>query len=186
MTLLTARLTLRDFTHDDAAFVLALLNEPAFIANIGDREVRTLDAARAWVDNGPAASYARHGYGVWRVGLRADDRPIGMCGLLKRDTLAVPDLGFAFLSEHWGAGYAREAALAVTDHARTVLGLTRLAAIVLPGNTRSLHLLAQLGFVRTGVVRLMPEEPDLALLVSDRRGGDPSGLAPPSGPGLSR
>lgn len=171
MRLLTARLTLRDFTHADAAFVLALLNEPAFLANIGDRQVRTLEAARAWVDDGPAASYARHGFGVWRVGLRADDRPIGMCGLLKRDALAVPDLGFAFLSEHWGAGYAREAAVAVKDHARGPLGLTRLAAIALPGNTRSLHLLAHLGFAPAGLVRMMPAEPDLAVLVCDLPAG---------------
>lgn len=146
MILQTARLTLREFTAEDAAFALRLVNEPAFHAYIGDRGVRSLDDARRYLAEGPMVSYARHGFGLWRVALRATDEPIGMCGLIKRPMLDDVDLGYAFLAAHGGQGYAVEAAAAVVGHARAVLGLRRLVAIVTPDNERSLHLLAKLGF----------------------------------------
>jgi RimJ/RimL family protein N-acetyltransferase len=170
MTLHTERLTLRDLTHADAAFVLRLLNEPAFIQQIGDRHVRTLDAARAWIDGGPTASAARFGFSLWRVGLNHDDSPIGICGLLKRDQLQDPDLGFAFLSEFWSRGYAYESAVAVKAFARDALEIRRLAAIVLPGNVRSIGLLERLGFRAEGTVRLAADEPELVLMMCDLAG----------------
>src|SRR5262249_38684677 len=104
----TARLRLRDLAPADAPFILTLLNEPSFIRNIGDRGVRTLDAARAYIENGPVASYARHGFGLYLVELLASGAPIGICGILKRDALPDPDLGFAFLPAYWKQGYAFE------------------------------------------------------------------------------
>jgi RimJ/RimL family protein N-acetyltransferase len=119
----TARLRLRRFEPADAAFALELVNAPSWIRFIGKRDVPDLDAARAYLERGPIAMYAKHGFGLWCVALRATGEAIGMCGLIKRDTLPDVDLGFAFLPRHWGRGYALEAAEATMAYARETLGL---------------------------------------------------------------
>lgn len=150
-TLLTARLELRPLDHDDADFILRLLNEPDFLRYIGDKGVRTHADARRYIDGGPAASYAAHGFGLYRVGLRASGAAIGICGLLQRDGLPAPDLGFAFLAEQRGQGYAREAAQAVLADARQRLQLERILAIASVDNAVSAALLTRLGFREDGI-----------------------------------
>lgn len=159
----TERLALLRLHEDDAAFVLELLNEPPFLRFIGDRGVRDEDGARRYIANGPLASYARLGYGLYRVELRANGEPLGICGLVKRDTLPEADLGFAFLQRHWARGYAREAAAAVMAEARSVYSVARLLAITDPDNDASMRLLLHLGFRLDGQVRLKPEDPALNL-----------------------
>lgn len=141
----TSRLLLREFTGDDAPFVVTLLNDPDWLAHIGDRGVRTVDDALAYLANGPQASYARFGYGLWCVTRRDDPDPIGMCGLVRRDWLDAPDVGFAFLPAHRRQGFALEAASAVVAHAGA-LGIHTLHAIVAPGNCASHALVRRLGF----------------------------------------
>ncbi|MEP7000888.1 MAG: GNAT family N-acetyltransferase [bacterium] len=141
----TARLTLDRITADDAEFILALLTEPSFLRYIGDRGVQSVDDARRYIDEGPVASYAANGFGLYLVRLAESGTPIGMCGLLKRATLQDVDVGFALRPAYWGNGYARESALAVMQHARDDFGLTRLAAIVSPDNQSSISLLEALG-----------------------------------------
>ncbi len=92
----TPRLLIRRLDATDAPFILRLLNEPSFLENIGDRGVRSLDDARAYLAKGPLASYEQHGFGLFHVSLKAGGDAIGMCGLLKRDWLDAPDVGFAF------------------------------------------------------------------------------------------
>jgi RimJ/RimL family protein N-acetyltransferase len=145
-TLTTGRLRVRALTPGDAAFIVALLNDPAFIRNIGDRGVRTDADAREYLAQGPLESYVRHGFGLCAVDLAATGEPIGMCGLLQRPELAGPDLGFAFLPAFRAQGYAFEAASAVMADARARLGLETLLAIVNPENGASIRLLARLGF----------------------------------------
>ncbi|MDT8437861.1 MAG: GNAT family N-acetyltransferase [Wenzhouxiangellaceae bacterium] len=144
--LTTARLKLRQLTDADAAFLVRLLNDPAFIANIGDRGVRDEADARAYLATGPRASYHKHGFGLYRVE-RDDGTPIGICGLLKRENLELPDIGYALLPEHRGSGYAREAAVAVLGEARDRFRLVEICAVVSPGNAPSIALLEALGFV---------------------------------------
>ena len=163
--LITPRLIVRELTPADAPFILALLNDPSFIRNIGDRGVRTLDDAAGYIENGPRASYARHGFGLWLVELAEAAAPIGICGLLQRDELPDPDIGFAFLPAYRSKGYAFEAASAVLAHARGGLGLSRLLAIVNPDNQSSIRLLERLGFRYERVVRLTPEGTELSLFV---------------------
>lgn len=145
----TARLRLREIDAGDAPFILTLLNDPAFIENIGDRGVRSVADAAAYIERGPRASYAAHGFGLWLVELAElaeAATPIGICGILKRDALPEPDLGFAFLPAYRSQGYAFEAARSVCDFAREVTRLPRLLAIVNPANTPSIRLLGRLGF----------------------------------------
>jgi RimJ/RimL family protein N-acetyltransferase len=165
----TERLILRQFTIDDAAFVLELVNDPAWLRHIGDRGVRTLADARAYLRKGPLASYARNGFGFNLVELKSTGEPIGGCGLIKRETLADVELGFAFLPQFRGIGYAEEAARATLKNARHVLGFERIVAVVSPENTRSVRLLRKLGFNYERSLRLAPDDPDeISMFVSKR------------------
>lgn len=163
----TERLTLRPLTIEDAELILELLNEPAFIQNIADRGVRTIEDARKYILDGPVASYERFGYGAYRVALKESDVPIGMCGLFKRDSLEDPDVGFAFLSRFWSKGYAFEAASAVMTYAREVLGIPRIVAITAPHNEASMRVLGKLGLKFAGMVRLTGEEAESRLFTPD-------------------
>ena len=162
----TERLVLRRLGADDAPFILRLLNEPSWLRNIGDRGVRSLAAARHYIETGPAEMYARLGFGLYQVRLAASDEPIGLCGLLKREALPDVDLGFAFLPEFWRQGYAREAAAAVLVHGRTVLGLARIVSVVAPHNDTSRRVLGKLGFTLERRVRLEAGGEELLLFGS--------------------
>ena len=140
----TERLILRRFQLDDAPFILTLLNEPSFLQYIGDKKVRTLEDAREYLSNGPIASYERNGFGLNLVELKDPHASIGMCGLLKREELPEPDIGFAFLPDFWSKGFAYEAAAAVMNDARERLKLRRILAIVNPDNYASIKLLHRL------------------------------------------
>jgi ribosomal-protein-alanine N-acetyltransferase len=159
----TPRLALRTLTEADALFILGLLNEPSFIRNVGDRGVRTVEGARQYIALGPRASYTRFGFGLYLVELRTPLMPIGICGILKRDELPEPDIGFAFLPAYWSQGYALEAATAVRDYARDTLDLPRLLAIVSPTNATSIRLLERLDFRFQSLTRLTPEAHDVRL-----------------------
>jgi ribosomal-protein-alanine N-acetyltransferase len=163
----TARLRLRELAPSDATFILALLNEPSFIQNIGDRRVRTLEDARAYIENGPVASYARFGFGLYLVELSASGAPIGLCGILQRDALPDPDLGFALLPAYWKQGYALESAAAVRHYARVELRLERLLAITSPANAGSIRLLEKLGFRFARMIRMAEGQPELKLFVDE-------------------
>lgn len=141
----TERLVVRRLVLDDAAFILELLNEPAFLENIGDRGARTLADARRYIARGPVASYRKFGFGLYMVELKDSGAPIGICGLLKRDWLADVDIGFAFLQKYWSRGYARESAAAVMHYGWTTLRLKRIVAITKPTNQPSITLLERLG-----------------------------------------
>lgn len=168
MTVLeTERLRLRELSQDDAEFMLRLLNEPSFIQNIGDRGVRELEGARAYILGGPVASYERHGFGLWLVEEKGSGAPVGICGLLKRDALEDVDIGYALVPEHWSKGYASESAAAVVAYAREKLGLRRVAAITDADNQRSCGLLERLGFRHEGMIRLSDDAEELKLFAAD-------------------
>ncbi|MBD8880771.1 MULTISPECIES: GNAT family N-acetyltransferase [Rhodanobacter] len=142
----TERLRIERFTLDDAGFVLELLNEPDFIENIADKGVRDIAGAEAYLRDGPMAMYASHGHGLCMVRLKQDGEPVGMCGLIRRDTLDYPDIGYAFLKRHHGRGYASESCAAVLEHARRQLDMARIVAITAPRNAASIRVLEKLGF----------------------------------------
>lgn len=141
----TERLSLRTMEESDAAFMLALLNDPSWLSMIGDRGVRTEHAAREYIRNGAIASQARLGYSFYIVELKGQGTPVGMCGLALRDYLDAPDIGFAFLPEYCGMGYAHESAAAVLDYAHEVLKLPCVLATTRPYNSSSAKLLTKLG-----------------------------------------
>ena len=170
MTVLeTERLVLRELLPDDAPFMLALLNEPSYILNIADRGVRDLDGARRYLEERWRTSYREHGFGLWAVVERSSGMATGLCGLVRRDGLDDVDIGYAFLPAFWGRGYAIESARGVTAHARDVLGLTRLVAIVVPENGPSIRVLERLGMSAERTLRLPGESTDLVLYAMSLR-----------------
>jgi ribosomal-protein-alanine N-acetyltransferase len=163
----TERLNLRRLSIDDAGFILELLNEPSFIKNIGDKGVRTIADARQYVLNGPVASYQTNGFGLYLVELKESGQAIGICGLVKRDSLADVDIGFAFLPDFWSRGYALESALAVKAYGLDVLKLKRIVAITNPDNEGSIRVLQKIGLKYERMVRLSEDGPAVKLYVSD-------------------
>lgn len=159
----TDRLILRCVSLEDAEFVLGLLNEPSWLRFIGDKGVRTLEDARAYILKGPVDMYSRLGFGLYLVELREEGLPIGMCGLIKRDTLKDVDIGFAFLPGYWGKGYAYEAAAAVMTYGEKVLGLNRIVAITSLDNDRSAKLLEKLGLRFEEKLKLAPGSDEVKL-----------------------
>jgi len=141
----TERLALRHFTEEDAPFILELLNEPGWKLFIGDRGVNNLDDAMGYIETVPLASYSKNGFGLNAVEIENDGTLVGMCGLIKRDTLEDVDIGFALLSRFEGRGYAQEAVNATLTHARDQLGLKRIVAITTKNHTRSGRLLERVG-----------------------------------------
>jgi RimJ/RimL family protein N-acetyltransferase len=159
----TPRLVLRRLEFSDAPFVVAQLNQPSFIANIGDRAVRSIEDAHRYLREGPMAMYEKFGFGLWLVSRTSDGAAIGMCGLLKRDNLPDVDIGYAFLPEYWGAGYAFEAAEATLSHAARKFGLNRVIAVVSEGNAPSIRVLEKLGLRHERMFEMRPDEPPVRL-----------------------
>jgi len=159
----TKRLELRELSIGDDEFILELLNEPGFLRHIGDKGVRSLSDARAYIAKGPVESYGRFGFGLYLTSLAGRDEPIGICGLLKRDTLPDVDVGFAFLSRHWSRGYAVESAAAVLDYGKRRLKLKRIVAITAPENHGSIAVLEKIGLKFERMVRLGADAHDLKL-----------------------
>lgn len=147
----TERLLLRLFTIDDTKFIIELVNSRGWIENIGDRNIKTDERAREYIENRILNNYKANGFGLWLVAMKNDKTPIGMCGILKRDNLENPDIGFAFLPEFMGKGFAFEAANSTMAFAKDVLKLSTIFAITIPTNKPSIKLLGKIGltFIKT-------------------------------------
>lgn len=159
----TKRLCLRQASSDDAKFILELLNDPAFIQNIGDRGLRTLEDARNYISNRLITSYKDYGFGMYLVVLKNTGEVAGLCGLVKRDGLDDVDIGYAFLPRYWSKGYATEAALAIKEYAKDAIGLKRLVAITDPLNQGSIRVLEKIGLKFEKMIRLSEDDIDLKL-----------------------
>jgi [ribosomal protein S5]-alanine N-acetyltransferase len=145
--------------------MLELLNEEPFLQNIGDRGVRTLEDAAAYILNGPVASYEKFGFGLYAVESKESGETIGICGLLKRETLDDVDIGFAFLQKFWGRAYAYESAAAVMNYGWSIIGLKRVVAIITPENRESIRLLDKIGLRFEKTIQ-MPGHPGESALFS--------------------
>ena len=149
----------------DAAFILDLINQPSFIKYIGDRGVRSVEAASEFIESRYRQSYRDHGYGMYTVALKEDDTPIGACGFVRRDTLPGPDIGCAFLPQYERRGYGFESAAAMMDYGRDELGFTRVLAITSQDNDASGRLLEKLGFTFDRLIE-MPLDGEVLKLFS--------------------
>ena len=157
----TERLVLLRFTLDDAQFVTELVDAPGWLRFIGDRDVHTPEQACTFIEKRLLGPYARLGFGCYRVELKRDGSPIGLCGLVRRDGLDDVDIGFGLPERCAGQVYAYEAAVGAVRYAREELA--RLCAITRPDNQRSIALLEKLGMRFERALRLPGEQTDLSL-----------------------
>ncbi len=162
----TERMTLREITTGDAKFILDLLNQPSFIRYIGDRNVRTTEQARDYIESRFMESYKKFGFGMWAVDLKEMHAPVGICGFVKRESLPDADIGFAFLPQYEKKGYAYESAVAVMEYGKSVLGLKTILAITSLDNESSGKLLEKINFKFERLIKLPPENEELKLFSS--------------------
>jgi RimJ/RimL family protein N-acetyltransferase len=159
----TERLTLREFIVGDSKFIVELLNSPGWIQFIGDRNIKTEGQAIAYLENGPIKSYRENGFGLCLVERKSDKKAIGMCGVMKRDTLEIPDIGFAFLPAFTGNGYASEVVEGMLLFAKNKLDILKICAITLPDNIKSIRVLERSGLRFRKPIHLPHSEKELLL-----------------------
>jgi len=159
----TDRLRLREFTLNDAEFIVELLNSPGWLQFIGDRNIRTEEQAKNYLENGPIKSYKENGYGLSLVEKKEDNLAIGMCGIIKREFLDYPDIGFAFLPGFNGKGYAFEITSATMDYAKQQLNLAKILAITVSDNSKSIRLLEKIGLKFIKTINLPTSKEELLL-----------------------
>lgn len=165
--IITERLTIREFEVTDAPFIIDLLNSQGWLKFIGDRGIRTIEDAQNYLLNGPMESYKKNGFGLFLVELNDPKMPIGMAGLIKRDTLEDIDIGFAFLPEYEGKGYGYESTSSIMDYAKNQLKLKRVLAITMEINDHSIKLLEKLGLSFDKKIRLSEDAEELMLYSSN-------------------
>jgi RimJ/RimL family protein N-acetyltransferase len=161
----TERLSIRLMSLEDSAFILRLLNEPSWIQYIGDKGVRTEDDAKNYIQTGPIQMYKDYGFGLYVVTIKETGIPIGISGLIKRPSLVHVDLGFAFLPEYTGKGYAFESAQAVLQYGKETFLLDKIVAFTTIDNTNSQKVLLKLGFVFEELIKF-PNDPEELKLFS--------------------
>ena len=166
--IITDRLIIRKFKLDDAAFILKLLNEPDWLKFIGDRNIHSLEDAKNYLVNAPLTSYNKYGFGPYLVALKENEIPVGMSCLIKRDTLEHVDIGFAFLKEYKGKGFALESVTATKKYAHEFLKTGALVAITNTDNESSIKLLNKLGFHLNKKILLNGETEEVLLFVESQ------------------
>ncbi|MFT6883309.1 MAG: ribosomal-protein-alanine N-acetyltransferase [Marinoscillum sp.] len=159
----TLRLTLAEATIDDADFILKLLNSPNWLEFIGDRGVKSTKTAADYITNSLLKSYQSNGYGLYKMLLKSNAQPIGLCGFVKRDYLDHPDIGFAILPEHEGNGYTTEAALATISFGKLHLNLKTVFGITNEENLKSRSILSTIGLKEIG--KTPPNEKQIEFLL---------------------
>lgn len=162
----TERLALRELNESDASFIIELLNSDGWLKYIGDRNVKTEDQARDYLNNGPIKSYQDNGYGLYLVELKNEKIPIGICGIIKRDNLELPDIGYAFLPKYMGQGYAFEIAQQTLVYAKEQLNINKILAITNPENKASIKLLGKLGLTFQKMIDATNDSNELKLFSS--------------------
>ena len=161
LVLETERLYLRHLNRDDAAFILQLLNEPSWLEFIGDKNVTNINDAKKYIELSAITMYQRFGFGLFLVCSKDNDTSLGLCGLMKRDNLDHADLGYAFLPEFWGNGFALEAVYGVLDYAKYTHQLSKVLAITKSSNAPSIKLLKKVNFEFDRDLKLLEDEENL-------------------------
>ena len=163
----TERLSLRRLVRDDAVFILRLLNEPSWLEFVGDKNVYTLNDAKKYIELAPLTMYQQYGYGLFLVIDKNSGKPMGLCGLMKRDNLEDADLGYAFLPEFWSQGFALEAVKGILEYARNTHHLSRILALSKSSNASSIKLLKKVGFIFERDLKLLEDEENLQIYQLD-------------------
>ncbi|WP_299258797.1 GNAT family N-acetyltransferase [uncultured Aquimarina sp.] len=159
----TDRLLLKPATIEDATFYLELLNSPKWLQNIGDRDVKSVGDAERYITEKMTPQLERLGYSNYTVIRKSDKVKLGCCGLYDRDGIEGVDIGFAFLPEYEGKGYAFESALKIKEVGVAEFGIEKISAITIPENKSSQRLLEKLDFTFIKIINIPNDDEDLML-----------------------
>ena len=159
----TDRLLINKITIDDAGFILELMNDKDWIKNIGDKGIRTIEDAQAYIQNCFLKTYNESNCGFYSLNLKKTHQSIGIAGLVDREGLDHIDIGYGMLPQFRGKGYAFEATKAIYDYGYQELKLEKIVAIVNPDNIGSIKLLTKLGLTYEKMIRLPDEDKDIKL-----------------------
>ncbi|WP_299223015.1 GNAT family N-acetyltransferase [uncultured Psychroserpens sp.] len=160
----TSRIRLTKISLNDAPFILKLMTSPKWLKYIGDRNVKTVEEAKTYIENNQLKSYQTHGFGYYKIELKTNDlKPIGTCGLVKRAQLEHIDVGFSLLPNYEGKGYAFEATNALLKLAKKEFNIENIIAITLPENKSSIQLLEKLGLSYEKTVKPFEDDEELLL-----------------------
>lgn len=160
MFLESERLIIRDALVSDAPFYFELFNDPDWIEYINDKGLRTLAATKAYLEDILPKNKALNGLGFFTVILKETNTPIGTTTALQRDTLDFVDIGYAFLPQGRGKGYAKEATQVTLHYVKEKFKQEKVYAFTLPHNLRSQKLLKNLGFTYVGLKTIFGNEKD--------------------------
>ncbi|MFD1615720.1 GNAT family N-acetyltransferase [Gelatiniphilus marinus] len=163
----TKRLLISKFTIFDAPFFLQLANSPNCLKYIGDKNLKTVVDAKAYLQEKTIKSYTDLEFGFYKLSLKENNKPIGTCGLAKREKLDNADIGFAFLPEYEGQGFGFEASVEIIKLAKLKFKLKKVVAITMPSNIKSIKLLEKLGFALEKKVNPFDDDKELLLFVKD-------------------
>ncbi|CAN5467528.1 GNAT family N-acetyltransferase [soil metagenome] len=161
----TTRLILEELNATDGAFMHELLNTDSWKKYIGNRNIHTAEEGSNYITNRIAPSYQTNGFGFYKVRLKENNLPIGICGLVKRDGLEDIDIGFAYLPKYEGKGYGSESSVAIMKFAKNKLNVKTLLAITVSYNLKSITLLEKLGLKFEKTIRLPNDPEELMLFV---------------------
>ena len=150
----TERLVLKPTTVEDAAFILALMNTPLWIQNIGQRNVHTVADAEQYINDKMMTQYQKLGFGNHTVILKDTGAKMGTCGIYARPDQEDVDIGFAMLPQYMGKGYSYEAASKMMQLAKDKFEIKKIAAVTLKDNIPSQKLIQKLGLTYEGEVKL--------------------------------
>ncbi len=159
----TERLTITKLSTDEVSFFFELVNDPDWKKFIGDRNINTLQDAKDYLKERMLPNYSSKGFGFYKVSLKCDGTTIGISGLVDREGLEHIDVGFAFLPNGRGKGYAYESTKAVLEYAKDVLKLDQIVAISNSDNHKSHKLLKRLGLRFEKMIVLPNESEEICL-----------------------
>jgi len=169
MTILqTDRLVVEEATLEDSSFIFELLNSPTWLEFIGDRGIKTTEEAKIYVQKSLIDSYEKNCFGLYKISLKDNSIPIGLCGFIQRDYLESVDIGYALLPTYEGNGYAFEAARAIIDYGKIKLNLNPILAITSEENIKSQKLLHKLGLFKKGTLNPKGSEADVLLFSNQK------------------
>lgn len=159
----TERLILQPTASADAEFIFELVNTPKWIANIGDRNVKSVEDAKAYIKERMTPQLEKLGYGNYTLIRKVDNRKIGTCGLYNREGLEGIDIGFALLPDFENLGYGYESAAKLLDVGINEFQIKRISAITTKENIASQKLIEKLGLKYVNIIKIPDDEEELLL-----------------------
>lgn len=164
----TERLIIKPTTEEDAPFIYELLNTPKWIKYIGDRNINSVEDAKAYIRNKMIPQLEKLGYSNYTLITKSDYTKIGTCGLYDREGLDGIDIGFAFLPAFEKKGFAYEASKKILDVGFDVFGIKTICAITTKSNIASQKLIEKLGLKYVRKTSLSNDKEELLLYTLEK------------------